>query len=97
MESTEMEQYKKFLFAEYEQKNLELEEIRNAIADLAGKNEIAIRHLLRASSGIIDDIVDAKNTLCLEFNMDTQTFIKELRNYRMAHDNVGNTSGKCKF
>ena len=41
MKNTDMEQYKKDLFAEYEQKNLELEEINNAIVDLAGKNEVA--------------------------------------------------------
>ena len=29
-----------------------------------------------------------------EFNLDTQKFAKELHNYRMAHDNGGNTSGE---
>ena len=94
MKNTDMEQYKKDLFAEYEQKNLELEEINNAIVDLAGKNEVAIRHLLLATNDVVEDLLNAKNTLCSEFNMDTQTFAKELHNYRMAHDNGGNTSGE---
>ena len=61
MENTGMEQYKKDLFAEYEQKNLELEEINNAIVDLAGKNEVAIRHLLLATNDVVEDILDTKN------------------------------------